>query len=292
MSHGQPPQADAHESHEGPIKTPKQLIVAVVLSFLVPIVVIIMLINYVASSGKAGAGTDSMGAEAVAARIQPVGSVKIAEAGGAGGAQSGEEVFKARCAACHASGAMGAPKFGDAGAWAPRIQQGLQALVSSALNGKNQMPKQGGGDLSDLEIARGVVYMANASGAKFEEPKAAAGAAPAAAAAPAASEAAAPAPASAAAPAAAAAPVAKADAKADAVPALYQQTCQACHGSGVAGAPKLGDKAAWAPRLALGVDGLTASAIKGKNAMPPKGASNASEAEIKAVVTYMVNAVK
>jgi cytochrome c5 len=62
--------------------------------------------------------------------------------------------------------------------------------------------------------------------------------------------------------------------------------------AGVAGAPKLGDKAAWAPRLALGIDGLTASVIKGKNAMPPKGGSNASEAEIKAVVTYMVSSVK
>jgi cytochrome c5 len=62
--------------------------------------------------------------------------------------------------------------------------------------------------------------------------------------------------------------------------------------AGLAGAPKLGDKAAWSPRLALGIDGLTASAIKGKNAMPPKGGSAASEAEIKGVVSYMVNSVK
>ena len=77
-----------------------------------------------------------------------------------------------------------------------------------------------------------------------------------------------------------------------AAPALYGQVCAACHIAGVAGSPKFGDKAAWAPRLALGIDGLTASVIKGKGAMPPKGGSAASDAEIKAVVQYMVNAVK
>ncbi|HEY0855902.1 MAG TPA: c-type cytochrome, partial [Albitalea sp.] len=79
---------------------------------------------------------------------------------------------------------------------------------------------------------------------------------------------------------------------ADAVPPLYAQNCATCHATGVANAPKLGDKGAWAPRLALGVDGLTTSAIKGKGAMPPKGGSNASDADIKAVVAYMVNQAK
>ena len=88
---------------------------------------------------------------------------------------------------------------------------------------------------------------------------------------------------------AAAAPAA---AKADAAPALYAQACAVCHASGVANAPKLGDKVAWAPRLAGGVDGLTASAIKGKGAMPPKGGAAASDADIKAVVAYMVASVK
>jgi cytochrome c5 len=75
-------------------------------------------------------------------------------------------------------------------------------------------------------------------------------------------------------------------------PALYTQTCSTCHGTGVLNAPKLGDKAAWAPRLAQGVDGLTANAIKGKGAMPPKGGSAASETEIKAVVSFMVSQAK
>jgi cytochrome c5 len=150
------------------------------------------------------------------------------------------------------------------------------------------MTAQGGGEFSDFEIGRAVVYMANQGGGKFEEPKAPA--ASAAAEAPAAAVV----PASAAAPVAAVAVavVAPAAAKADAVPALYSQVCSVCHAASVAGAPKLGDKAAWAPRLALGVDGLTASAIKGKGAMPPKGGSAASDADIKAVVAYMVAAAK
>ncbi|MDB5913453.1 MAG: cytochrome c, class, partial [Ramlibacter sp.] len=74
--------------------------------------------------------------------------------------------------------------------------------------------------------------------------------------------------------------------------ALYQQACFACHGAGVAGAPKLGDKAAWAPRIAQGLPTLYNSALKGKGAMPPKGGSAAPDADVKAAVDYMVGAAK
>jgi cytochrome c5 len=160
------------------------------------------------------------------------------------------------------------------------------------------MAAQAGGEYSDAEIGRAGAYMANKSGGKFEEPKAAADAAPApASAAPAAPAPAAAAPAAAAPAVAAAATAAAVTAQAaapaaDAGKKLYETACQACHAAGVAGAPKLGDKAAWAPRLAAGVDGLTASVIKGKGAMPPKGGSAASDAEIKASVQYMVSAAK
>jgi cytochrome c5 len=167
--------------------------------------------------------------------------------------------------------------------------------VHSALAGKGQMGAQGGGDFTDLEVARAVVFMANKSGATFDEPKAPPAAATGAAA-PATAAAPAPAPApattvAAATPAPAAAPAA-ATAKADAVPALYTQLCQTCHAAGVAGAPKVGDKAAWAPRIAEGMDKVMAIVISGKGAMPPKGGSSASEAELRTVVTYMVNASK
>jgi len=86
--------------------------------------------------------------------------------------KSGEEVYKAQCSACHATGAAGAPKLGDSGAWSARIRTGVDALLNSALKGKGAMAPQGGGDHSDVEIARAVVFMANAAGGKFAEPKA------------------------------------------------------------------------------------------------------------------------
>jgi cytochrome c5 len=175
--HNQASQADAHEVHEGPIKTPKQLIGAVVASFVVPVVVIIMLANFVNFGGKTGAGSDGMGEEATARRIQPVGSIEIKVAGDASALKTGEQVFQAQCSACHATGAAGAPKFGDEAAWGPRVKNGYEALLTSALKGKGNMGAQGGGDFSDFEIGRAVVYMANKGGAKFDEPKAPAGAA-------------------------------------------------------------------------------------------------------------------
>jgi cytochrome c5 len=293
---------DDHDlPHEGPIKTPKQLVWAVVLSFIVPILGIILLVNYVTAQKQPAAGSDGMSPQAVAQRLQPVGRVEIKDVSDPASMKNGEQVYAAQCVACHGAGVAGAPKFGDAAAWGPRLKTGYDALLTSALKGKGSMGAQGGGDFSDFEIGRAVVYMANQAGGKLEEPKMAA-AAPAATTAPATAAAPAPAPAATAAPStapgpaavavAAAAAAAPAAANSDAAPALYTQICAACHIAGVANAPKLGDKAAWAPRLSAGVDGLTASVIKGKGAMPPKGGSAASEAEIKAVVSYMVASVK
>lgn len=177
MSH---PNAHDDSAHEGPIKTPRQLIWAVVLAFLVPILLIVLLVNFVASDDKPAAGTDALGAEAVARRIQPVGAVEVQLAGEATALKSGEQVFKNQCAACHATGAAGAPKPGDTAAWAPRVKTGYEALLTAALKGKGAMSAQGGGAFSDVEIGRAVVYMANKSGAKFDEPQAPAAAASAA----------------------------------------------------------------------------------------------------------------
>jgi cytochrome c5 len=162
--------SDQHheEDHTGPIKTPKQLLLAVFYSFVLPVIVIIGLVAYVTAANKPQAGS-SNAPEAVEARIQKVGSVEIKDANRE--ARSGEDVFKAQCSACHATGAAGSPKFGDAGAWGARIGKGYEALLTSALKGKGAMGAQGGGDFEDFEIGRGVVYMANAGGAKFPEPK-------------------------------------------------------------------------------------------------------------------------
>ena len=300
MSDALPPH-DHDGPHEGPIKTPKQLILAVLYAFVVPVVVIVLLVMYATGDHRPAAGSTALTPEATALRIQPVGRVEVKDASDLSTLRSGEQVFAAQCAACHTAGLVGSPKFGDAEAWAPRIKTGYDALLHSALAGKGQMGAQGGGDYTDFEIGRAVVYMANKAGARFDEPKppavVASGAdGPAAAAAPAVAPSA---PVAAAAIATVATVVAAAvePAKADggaagAVPVLYAQACQVCHAAGVAGAPKPGDKAAWAPRLAQGIEGLTASAIKGKNAMPPRGGSTAPDADIKAVVAYMVGTVK
>ncbi|MDO9260306.1 MAG: c-type cytochrome [Polaromonas sp.] len=282
----------AHEEdHSGPIKTPKQLLLAVFFSFMVPVFAIIALVYYVSSDNKPAAGTGDL-EKAVAQRIQKIGMVEIRDANRP--LKAGNEVYAAQCAACHATGAAGAPKFGDAAAWAPRIKTGFEALWNSALKGKNAMGPQGGGDFDDVEIGKAVVHMANAAGAKFAEPqKAAATADAGAAAAPAAPAAPVAAPAvAAAAPVVVAAAAPAAASKAGTGEALYKQACIACHASGVAGAPKFGDKAAWAPRIQTGLDMLTASVVKGKNAMPPKGGSSASDADIRAAVEYMVSAAK
>lgn len=171
----------AHDGpHEGPIKTPKQLVWAVVASFVIPIVVIIMLTQFVATGEKQAAGTNALEAEAVAARIHRVGTLDIKDVNDVTTLKTGEQVFQAQCSACHATGAAGAPKFGDEAAWGPRIKSGYEALLNSALKGKGNMGPQGGGDFSEVEIGRAVVYMANKGGAKFDEPKAPAAAASAA----------------------------------------------------------------------------------------------------------------
>lgn len=352
------------DQHESPIKTPKQVVIVVVVAFAV-LIAIPALISQLVTSGRKGSGDADP--EQTAKLIQPVARVEIAAGGGAAaqGPKSGEQIYTSVCSACHGTGVAGAPKVGDNAAWAPRIALGLDGLTKSAVAGKGAMPPKGGAtDLSDADIARAIVFMTNKSGASFKEPEAPAAPAVAAAersgeeivkaqcykchetgvggapkigdkqawaprvshgldaltkaaikghgnmparggmadltdaeltkallymfnhaggkadaAPPAAAEPAAAAPA-AAAPAAAAA----ADGK-----AVYDKTCVACHGSGVAGAPKLGDKAAWAPRIATGPDALLNSVLKGKNAMPPKGGNSAlSDAEVKAAMEYMV----
>ena len=292
--------SDAHSPHddsphEGPIKTPKQLILAVFFSFVIPIIGIVLLVKFVVSDPRPAAGSDALGAEATAARIMPVGQVALNNTSGPKVLKTGEQVYAAQCSACHTNGLAGAPKSGDVAGWADRLKTGYDALLTSALKGKGAMAAQGGGAHSDVEIARAEVYMANKSGGKFDEPQVAAAAEPAPAAAPApaaeAAPAAAPAPAPVAAPAAAT-PVAAAAPAAAAVPALYTQACAVCHLAAVAGAPKLGDKAAWAPRLPLGVDGLTASVIKGKGAMPPRGGSAGTDAQIREAVAYMLGTVQ
>jgi cytochrome c5 len=163
------PHAHGGPSDKGRIKTPAQLITTMAVAFGLPLLVIIMLTRYVEMGGSGS--TAGLDPQSVALRIEPVGQLHIKLASAAGGYQTGEQTYTAVCSACHAAGVLGAPKFGDEAAWAPRIKTGYDNLLHSALNGKNSMPARGGSQLSDYEIARAVVYMADKGGAKFEEPK-------------------------------------------------------------------------------------------------------------------------
>jgi cytochrome c5 len=256
-------QTEHDGGHESPIKTPKQLITVIALAFAVPILIIVLLSQFFANIRSVDKDSEAMAYDAVAKRLKPAGELTFAAAAGgaAQAARSGEDIYKTVCSACHASGAAGAPKFADKAEWAARLKKGQKALLASVISGLKAMPPRGGGaDLSDMELERAVVYLANQSGAAFKEP-------------------AAPAPAK-----ESAGPAGKPDGK-----AIYDSACVACHGTGVAGAPKTGDKAVWAPRLKTGMEALYASALKGKGAMPIKGGNTAlADADIKAAVDYLV----
>lgn len=172
---------DHHAPHEGPIKTPKQLAAVVFASFAVPIAIIMLLVNYVAATDRDGAGSEGLSAKAVALRTKPVGEVMLKDASVVAELRSGEQVYTAQCAACHAAGLANAPKFGDEAAWGPRVKAGYEALLNAALKGKGAMAAQSGGEFSDHELGRAVVFMANKAGGKLDEPKPPASAASAAA---------------------------------------------------------------------------------------------------------------
>jgi cytochrome c5 len=267
----------AHDQHESFIKTPQQLIVVILLSFLVPIVGILLIVQLVLSGP--GADPAALAPEAVNARIQPVARIEFGAPPAPPGTRTGEAIVQATCAACHQAGVAKAPKIGDKNDWAPHLKHSLNELVQTVIKGKGAMPPKGGdASLTDGEIARAVAFMANQAGGKFKPPAAKEK------------------------PAAAQAhqdhgkPAAAADGKPPAAAegkAVYDKTCFACHQQSVAGSPKLGDKEAWAPRIKTGAAAMVQSVIKGKGAMPPKaGNPSLSDAEIRAAVDFMVSQSK
>jgi len=171
-----------------------------------------------------------------------------------GGERSGKEVVSATCTKCHATGLNGAPKIGDEKAWAHRAAQGLESLTQHALQGIRMMPPHGSNfTLTDNEIQRAITYMVNQSGGHWTEP------------------------------------ISK-----TALPAersgeqIVKAQCHKCHETGVGGAPKIGDRAAWAPRLSHGLDALVRSAINGHGAMPARGGMvNLTDTELRHAIVYM-----
>jgi cytochrome c5 len=168
--------------------------------------------------------------------------------------RSGQDIVEHVCAACHASGKDGAPKIGDAKAWEPRMRRGLTSLTASALEGVRKMPPHGGSTgLSDAEITRAITYMVNHSGGSWIEPVDRR-----------------------------ALPPARTGKQ------IVEAQCVKCHGPGLDGAPRIGDKDAWIQRAKLGFDSVVSSAIHGHGAMPARGGmANLTDDEMRAAVTYM-----
>lgn len=271
-------------------------------------IAIIILANSVGDLEQEAVYPEAKGANAVLDRIAPVGQVRLAgeepEEAAPAGPRTGKEVVDAACAACHATGAAGAPKLGDEGAWADRLSKGFDTLLDHAINGFKGMPARGGNpNLSDAEMHNAVAHMVQGVGgdAPAEKtpapaPEAGAGEGETAAAGEAATgEApAAPEPVSAEA-VAQGEPQAAQAGGADLAQGrqVYQNACFACHGTGVAGAPRIDDKAAWAPRLEQGRETLVNHAINGIRGMPPKGGRmDLSDKAVTNAVVYMMEQVK
>jgi cytochrome c5 len=178
--------------------------------------------------------------------------------GAQGAGRSGKAVVEAVCASCHATGAKGAPKIGDAKAWANLASRGLAGLTGSALKGIRNMPSHGGNPaLTEIEIERAITHMVNQSGGQWSEPISDVTSA--------------------------------AERRGE---QIVQTLCAKCHQTGVRGAPRIGDRAAWILRLKRGLDFVVRSAINGHGPMPPRGGmAELTDSEIRAAVVYMFNPV-
>lgn len=246
--------------------TPREIIVSILAGLFAPLLAIFLIVQLVLGiqDNHKPDATDEAAQQATVDRIKPFATLVALDANAPKVEKSGQEVYDAVCASCHAAGALGAPKFDNKGDWAARIGKGYDTLVKHAIEGFNQMPARGGdGDLSDVEVARAVAYMANSAGASFRAPEPSA--------------------------AVAAAGTAGGGAKGNPAKgkAVYEAHCAACHAAGVAGAPKFGDKAAWEKRISQGYAILLEHATKGIGAMPAKGGADISDAELADAVAYL-----
>jgi cytochrome c5 len=300
----------SEHDHDFPATSVSQVVLAIVGALIAPTLVLVLIAKLLMGVEATHIADPDPTADSakVEERIKPVAQVEIAPVeSGPHVDKGGEEVVKAVCSACHAVGALGSPKIGDKAAWAPRISQGYDTLIKHAIAGIRSMPARGGNpDLTDGEIANAVAYMANQSGANFKPPVAGATSPATATAETAAPVAAAPAESKKAEKSdsfmdqvAATAPK-PAETKAEAKLAtksagktgeqVVAAVCSACHAVGALGSPKIGDNAAWGPRIAQGYDTLVQHAIKGIRMMPAKGGNaDLSDDEVARAVAHMAN---
>lgn len=253
----------SHEIDVSPT-TPKQFSLALLGGLAAPLVVILLIVGYVIGiqGGQVDTNSDAAQDREVRARIQPYGTSLAIDANVPHVDRSGEAVYTEVCASCHGSGALASPKFKDGAAWGKRNAQGYPVLLTHALKGFNKMPARGGDpDLTDQEVANAVVYMTNAAGANFmavlqQERVPSAG------------------------------ELARGK-------AVYDVQCASCHATGMTGAQKLDDVAAWKPLIKGGMDALYASAVNGTATAPAKGGNTKlSDADARSATDYMVAQAK
>ena len=155
--------------------TPQEIIISLLAGLFAPLLAIFLIVQLVLGiqdSHKPDTSSEAA-QKATLARIKPFAKLVALDANAPRVEKPGKEVYDAVCVSCHGSGALGAPRFENKGDWGSRIGQGFDTLIKHATEGIRQMPPRGGdSDLSDIEVARAVAYMANAAGAKFKEPAA------------------------------------------------------------------------------------------------------------------------
>jgi cytochrome c5 len=250
--------------HQMTKTTPKDFLTATLGGLFAPGLTIFMIVMLFLGIQKnmGQPDTEPVADQIVRERIKPFGQSLAIDPNAPKVELTGTQVYTEVCGGCHESGALDSPKFKEKADWGKRIAQGYPTLLEHALKGYNKMPARGGDpELSDLEVARGVVYMTNAAGANFEailkkevEPTAA--------------------------------ELARGK-------TVYVDNCAYCHDSGLTGAQKLGDAQAWKPLLKEGKDYLYNAAINGSFGGPAKGGNTKlSDADTRLAVDYMVAEAK
>ena len=252
---------------------------------------------------------DDAARDAIAERLAPVGQLCLqgedcgtaaappSDSASSGGGIDGGGIYNQVCMACHETGAAGAPVRGDEAAWTERTEQGFATLLDHSINGIGAMPARGGNpNLSDEEMEAATAYLLEPV---MDVPEQESGGDDAASEEEAATEEEVAASEEEAGDEAAATDDEEANGGAEEAngsasdldgAALYASSgCAACHDSGVAGAPAMGDTDAWAERLEKGTDELYANAINGIGAMPAKGGNpSISDEEVEAIVDHMI----
>lgn len=252
------------DHHEMTKTTPKDFLVATLGGLFAPgLAIFLIVMLFLGIQGRMGQDDPApVSDQAVQARIQPFGKFVAVDPNAPKVELTGEQVYNQVCSNCHASGALGSPKFKNAGDWSSRIAQGYDTLLSHALSGIRSMPARGGEpELTDIEVARGMVHMANAAGAKFV-----------------------------AAPRKDKVPTAAELARGKVV---YEADCAYCHDAGLTGAQRLDDTKAWTKLLKKSRDVLYGSAIQGTFGGPAKGGNaKLSDEDTRLAVDYMIDQAK